>query len=211
MRWITSLLLMSAALLMARPASAQADPDSVKLAADCRLAVQVMTTGHPAPHLEWARSLMGYCGRGTWAGAASAAIRRLRTSTDAAELSREWRHLWLLRDADVFDAVSEIAADERSSVPARLWALRTLANYIDPEGSYILEPRLGPSGEVDACIANRSAGSTDLHVAKPLPTDFAAHARDLARAIGNKPAEPVPVRAAAWCVEHAPVYGVITR
>lgn len=209
MRWINSVLLVGALLVTAEPIRAQANPDSVKLRNDCRLAEQVISTGQPAPHLVWANSLIGYCGRDVWARAAGAAIRRLRTSTDSGELSREWRHLWMLRDSDVFDAVREIAADQRSSVSARLWAFRTLANYIDPEGTYVLQPKLEPSGRVNACIANRTTGAPDLRTAKPLPTDFATQARDLAQDVATTASEAASIRAAAWCVAHAPVYGVI--
>jgi len=196
------------ATFAAGSAKAQTNPDSVKLRNDCRLAVQVISTGNPAPHLEWARSLIGNCGRGEWAKASSAAVRRLRTSTDPNILRIEWRNLWMLRDADLFAAAGEIAGDPSSSTLARLWALRTLANYVDPEGVYVLQPSFGASQDVPACISNRRVGSPHITPAKPLPTDFAQQTRDMAHRITSKAGADVSVRAAAWCVQRAPVHAV---
>jgi hypothetical protein len=74
------------------PASAQVNPDSVKLRNDCRLAAQVLTTGQPAPHRREALSVIGLCGRegvpallAAWSSAPSnrADLQLLVTSTRA--------------------------------------------------------------------------------------------------------------------------------
>src|SRR5690349_17810761 len=53
-----SLLLSSTSLF----AQGGGDPDDVHHRNDCRLALQIVETGHPAPHREWAYSLLPRCG-----------------------------------------------------------------------------------------------------------------------------------------------------
>jgi hypothetical protein len=198
------------ALLVAGSAQAQANPDSIKRRNDCRLAAQVLRTGHPAPHRDWAHAMIGYCGREQWANAASAAIRRLSGSTDERELAAEWRHLWMLRDSAVFETIRDIAADRSASAPARLWALRTLATYIDPEGVYGSLTEIvanAPSGR-PACISNRAAGAPEFREDRPLPSDYADRARHTAETIMKDESEGQIMRAAAMCVQAAPVYGI---
>jgi hypothetical protein len=200
-------------VVVSKPANAQANPDSVKLRNDCRLAAQVLRTGNPAPHLEWARVTIRSCEFDQWADAAASAIRRARGSTDARELAAEWRFLWMVRDAVLFDAVRGIASDHTASLPSRLWALRTLATYIDPEGIYgaLTEAVSGGSGGRPACISNRAAGITASFDGRPLAPDFADQARRTARTIMEDESELPVLRSAALCVQAAPVYGVSTR
>jgi len=208
---IRLLLVFAALLTPTAGAHAQAEPDSIKLRNDCRLAMQVLTTGHPAPRLEWARGFIGYCGNEQWATAKRAAILRLRASADENELGREWRFVWMLRDAELFNAVLQIAQDRNASTAARLWSLRTLANYIDPEGSYGALTRIIPGSREGQpqCITGRAAGHMHEYSGKPLPSDFAAQARNLARALVADSGESLDLRTAAKCVVAAPVYGVI--
>jgi hypothetical protein len=200
-------------LLLAGSAHAQANPDSVKLRNDCRLASQVLRTGHPAPQSEWAHGMIGYCGREQWANAASAAIQRLSGSTDERALAVEWRHLWMLRDSVVFETVRGIATDRSASAPARLWALRTLATYIDPQGIYgaLTERVPNAPGGRPACISNRATGAPEFREDRPLPADFANQTRGTAETIIKDESEVPMMRAAALCVQAAPVYGVSVR
>jgi hypothetical protein len=206
-------LLLLGLLLLAREVHGQADPDNVQLRNDCRFAAQVITTGHPAPHLQWAHSFIGYCGRAQWADAAASGVRRLRGSTDATALATEWRHLWMLRDSAVFEAAVDIARNRSASTQARVWALRTLANYIDPNGIYgaITDTYTDASGAHPVCVSNRAAGTVAFYEGRPLPSDFAGRARATAAMISNEPGEPGTVRTAASCVQAAPVYGVSRR
>lgn len=203
------LILVFCGLLAATSARAQASPDSVKMRNDCRLAAQVLTTGHPAPRLEWARGFIGYCGTGEWAGATRGAILRLRTSSDNAELGRQWRFVWMIRDADLFDTVIEISRDRHASTAARLWALRTLATYIDPGGNYYLNPPVRANGADPRCIAGRFAGRMHSYPGKPLATNFAAQAREAAQLLVTDGTQPAEIRNAAMCVSAAPVYAEV--
>jgi hypothetical protein len=194
-------------VMIANTAHAQANPDSVKMRNDCRLAAQVLTSGNPAPRLEWARGFIGYCGTGEWVAATRGAVLRLRTSTNDSELGREWRFVWMIRDADLFDTVLGIALDGRASTAARLWSLKTLAQYIDPNGSYYANPPVRSAGGRPKCTnGGPSAGIMQSYSAKPLPMNFAALARGAAETLIADVTQPVEIRNAAWCVRAAPVY-----
>src|ERR1700745_984045 len=99
------------ALFLAIPLWAQAAPDSVKLRNNCRLAEQVLTTGHPAPKIAWARTFLANCQPEQWAGASAAVLDRLRTSTDAQALTIEWGSVSMLRDARLLTLAKSIALD----------------------------------------------------------------------------------------------------
>ena len=49
-------------LLGAATLHAQAQPDEVRLRSNCRLALQVIKTGQPAPQTEWALRQVDACG-----------------------------------------------------------------------------------------------------------------------------------------------------
>lgn len=213
MRFAYALPVVMAFLLVTTPAHAQANPDRVNLRNDCRLASQVLRTGHPVPHLDWARRMIPYCGYNQWADAAAGAISRTRRSTNERELASEWRHLWMLKDAVLLDSVRGIASDHSASVGSRLWALRTLANLIDPEGVYGAMTEVDP-GSPDGrpgCIVNRAAGITMSYTGRPLPPDYVERARATAASIISDHSDAPTLRAAARCVQAAPVYSVRRR
>lgn len=201
-----------ACLLVTSTAHTQANPDSVKLRNDCRLASQVLRTGHPAPHLDWARGMIRYCPHNQWADAVAGAISRTRRSTDERELASEWRHLWMLKDAVLLDSIRNIATDRAASVGARLWALRTLANLIDPEGIYgaMTETNSAPGGR-PVCIVSRAEGTTMSYAGRPLPLDYVERARATAARIISDESDVPTLRVAARCVQAAPVYSVSRR
>jgi hypothetical protein len=213
MRFAYSSPVVMAFLLVTSTAHAQTDPDSVKLRNDCRLASQVLRTGHPAPHLDWARGMIRYCGHNQWADAVAAAISRTRSSTNERELASEWRHLWMLKDAVLLDSVQSIASDHSASVGSRLWALRTLANLIDPEGIYgaLTETDSGDPDGRPVCIVSRAAGVTMSYTRRPLPPDYVGRARATAASIISDESDVPTLRTAARCVQAAPVYGVGRR
>lgn len=213
MRFLYTFPVVMACLLVASTAHAQANPDSVKLRNDCRLASQVLRTGHPAPHLDWARGMIPYCGYNQWADAVAGAISRTRRSTNERELASEWRHLWMIKDAVLLDSVRSIASDHSASVGSRLWALRTLANLIDPEGVYGALTEVDP-GRPDGrpvCIVNRAAGITMSYTGRPLPPDYVERARATAASIISDDSDVPTLRTAARCVRAAPVYSVSRR
>lgn len=191
-----------AALLGAMPvagAHAQSNPDSVKQRNECRLAAQVVRTGNPAPHAEWAANYLPFCDRALYVQALEHALLRLRTSTDSAALLLHWGNAGFWQDRALFNTVVTVAQDRSASLQSRLWALRTLARYLDPEGRYTIQSISGPD-----CILGRALpGHFVLRVITPWPSDW----RDRARAVGSQVAEEAnaTLRTAGRCVSSAPI------
>lgn len=209
------ILLLSLAL-MALPvcAMAQANPDSVKHRNDCRLAEQVLRTGHPAPHTKWAREFIGFCGYDVWGRATAAEVRRLRASQDVKELKEAWRGIASLVDANFFEAAAEIAGDRGASTPARTFALLHLAMLTDPY--IVIRYRELPKDLAEARAVRARGGARaharhcNAHVVfyggkrpyqgQPLPSDAVARIRELAERVQPDATEPERLRVAASCI-----------
>src|SRR4051812_27376125 len=75
--------------------------DSVHQRNNCRLASQVIRTGHPATHLQWAYSQIPACGS-EGGEALAARLRELRGSRDTAAIRALTMPFATLRDRDAF-------------------------------------------------------------------------------------------------------------
>lgn len=115
--------------LPAMGATAQAAPGSVKLRNDCRLAIQVLTTGHPGPQTDDALTTIGLCGPEGYTalfkawnndGFSEKEFGLLVTSTRAVVNPR------------LVDAMFEVAGSEGFSTTHRVAALLVLTTYADP-------------------------------------------------------------------------------
>lgn len=117
---------------VAQTASAQS-PEEVdaKRLSDCRLATQVLTFGQPATKWEWAVQRIGACGS-EGASALATAVRNARTSTDTLHLQQLTDAALYLHHLDLYDASLTIAGDVSASIPARVFAFRTLINHLEP-------------------------------------------------------------------------------
>lgn len=190
-------------VVLARAGSAQVNSDSVKHRNECRLAEQVMTTGRPEPHREWARGYIAFCGHRSRARAASTALMRLRTSEDRRILEKEWGRVRLLRDSTLFETAMEIAADGRSSLPARVYAMRYLLNVVHPDRliTYDLMVREMVRGNRRGpCFERTAAGRQAEYHGVPQPGDFRERITALMRRIHSDPVQPAQVRRAALCL-----------
>lgn len=182
---------------------AQAAPDAIKLRNDCRLAEQALRTGHPGPKVSWARTFVPNCRPEQWASAATAALGRLRASTDERALVTEWGTVSLLRDAAVFTLARSIAIDPTASTPARVHALRHLAGLLDPNGIYDLltEGVPGRSRVIRPfCASGRAAGEQFRFTGTPLPGDFRQQIRDIGTQLRHDTTAPEPLRRAGECL-----------
>jgi hypothetical protein len=186
---------------------AQATPaDSARAAARCRLAAQVLTTGHPAPHLGWATTVIGSCEPSLAASAIAHGIGRNRQLRDTAALRRIWRPTNDFRDARLLTAILNIAGDREASVPARVFAFRALVLLGHPERR--VEYRHLVGGVDSTLPIPRPRGgcgfaSFSSHVAlttgEPLPSDFRSQIRVLRDRVYRDSSEPTDVRTAALC------------
>ena len=190
-------------IVLASPGGAQSNPDSVKHVNRCRLADQILRTGHPQPHQQWARGYIGYCGADAWGRAAAAAVARLRTSDDHRALEVEWGQLRLLRDSVLFAVASDIAGDTAASVPARVLAMRHLMGLVDPNRVFDFDRMtqgFDTSGNrVEPCLERHAAGRQAQHRGVALPSDYVRRITDLLNRIASDSTQPREVRSAASC------------
>lgn len=181
---------------------AQANPDSVKHRNDCRLAQQVIETGHPAPHTSWALGYIGYCDFDTWGRTMAAGVRRLRTSSDTAELVAVWAPTQWLRDRALYEAALEIAGDRAASVPARVFAFRALLLLNEPRLSIRYEDMVSTAGSRTGarggCSFSWRRGGMP-YTGTALPADFKDRITAVAKRVRGDSSEPEPVRVAAKC------------
>lgn len=122
--------LVSAALVHFAPGQASAQQrDSAQLRSDCRLAAQIITTGHPSPHREWAWEYIGRCRDSAAVVLASVWSQRLAADVDNGTL---WRTTYSERDARVTRAVLAAIRDESRGRATRLVGIRVLASHAVP-------------------------------------------------------------------------------
>ncbi len=196
--------------LLASPVWAQ-DPDSVQLRNDCRLAVQILASGHPAPQEEWALTVIHRCGSEGGAALASA-LQNARTSTDTDYLSQLSARARWLRDGALFNAALEVAGDKAATAQARLESFVVLLYAVrlagDPlrgvpifsqELSSPLNPASGlPTG---SCSTSRfSTGAVKPAEGAPLPGNYRDQISALGRRIFRDASEPLALRSAAFCL-----------
>lgn len=174
--------------------TAQANPDSIHHRNDCRLAEQVLSTGHPAPREEWALGVIWNCPD---AGATlAAALTAARTSADTAYLNALTAPFIQLRDGQVFAAALTVAGDRGASLPARVAAIRTLMYAVRP-GGYV-DPAALPNPRTVNCFGMPSPHSEVLNGA-PLPSDYLAQVHALMSQIQSDTSEAEGIRHAANC------------
>ena len=179
--------------------SAQTVPDSVKQRNDCRLAEQVVRTGHPAPKREWALwEIRRHCGA-SGGRALADAIREHRTSRDTAWLGELTSPAIQLRDGAVFAVSAQIARDRSASPEARVFAIRTLIWSLRPGYGITYDDLAGAGEGSGGCYSH----GPELHFqptdGAPLPAGHASEVQAVAEQILLDAAEPAPVRSAARC------------
>lgn len=194
-----ALLGLIAVPLLSVAASAQVEPDSIKQRNDCRLAIQVVTTGRPGVKVDWAMTFVRDCPE--FPGALSRAIRATRASRDTASLSRLTAPADWLRDGAVYSAAYDVVSDRTATPEARVFAIRVLlwaalpgmelryAHLVDTDGDGIpLCGGLGPS------LHGRFVRGA------PLPAGWEVRGRSLGRALALDTSEAAQVRQAASCL-----------
>jgi hypothetical protein len=207
-------LVLGSAVLTAGVLDAQ-EPAPVREAADaryqndCRLAEQVLATGHPAPHTEWAINYIAVCGGEIYGRATAEAVRRLRTVRDTAVLRQFWRPSHFLTDIRFYDAATEIARDRSASPEARVYAFLTLVRMSDPPRYVEYDNLVGGFFDVHGmrdvrggCRSGRLAHAERI-TGVPLPPDFRKSIRGFSIAIRDDEREPIDVRTSAACAAGA--------
>jgi len=174
--------------------TAQGSPDSVQHRNNCRLAEQVLSTGHPAPREDWALGIAWSCPQ--IAPTLARALTAARAFTDTAYLNALTAPFVRVRDGSVFSAAMNLAQDPSASVPARVAAIRTLMFAVRPGWFVDFAWLMNPSTAY--CFLPPSPHSEILN-GTPLPDDYVAQVRTLAARLQNDSGEPRIVRSAANC------------
>jgi hypothetical protein len=181
-------------------AAAQQNRDSVHLRNDCRLAIQVVTTEHPAPHEAWAYEAVEHCGAAGGAALASA-IDRMRRTDDLAVLDLITRPVIRFTDASVLDVTLSVAGDGGASPEARVFAFRALINLLDP-GRVLTYAQLAGTGDARSCFGLPPSLHNEPTTGSPLPADAKSRIREMGTRVSADASEPPHVRRAATCAAY---------
>lgn len=173
-------------------AGAQSEREDAHHRNECRLAAQVLSTGHPAPHYQWALETIWRCEE-TGAGVLADIWRR--PPADSMALERLVFASYALRDARVTSAAAEAAAAPARPQLVRLNAMRVLVGHVEP--SFMIGLR--DLTQIDSDSVRSVYPSVDHVVGRsgPVPVD-AGTVAEVLRALGRLRADSdVTVAAAA--------------
>lgn len=187
----------------------QADPDTVKLRNDCRLATQVLTTGHPAPHLEWASWFIRRCPD---AGSVIAnAVRLHRDTRDTLFLKAVTGRGSEVRDRAIYEAALAVFGSDAAAPEARVFAARLLAWLFLPGADLRYRDMVPPDGTPSMCFVRRPP--IDLHIIRGdlLPPGWPDAIRAAAKQVREDPGQPPIVRQAAACFIYIEPTGIMAR
>jgi len=199
---IVLLALLTVGVVTAR-LEAQADPDSLKLRNNCRLALQVVATGVPAPKREWAHAIAPLCSAVDRQVALIAGVNRLRTSHNVRELEQVVESLVSFHDGKLFAAVLGLAGDNSASDEARIVAFVALKGL--SSGSPGLRYEDFAAGIADNGIPLGKCGGFSDHKlpwtegVTPVPADFNVQIGRVADRVRRDVSLPGSVRGAAGC------------
>lgn len=154
-------LLFLAVLLLTATAPAKAQDDraaEVTKRNNCRLAAQVLTSGHPHPRYEWARVTVVDCED---EGPAFFARQWATAPADTAALREMIAGSSRVRDARVYASLRQIASDASRPSVVRVAAMIGLAEYVDPSISIDLSELRVPDGPITR-IRFRGGSAVDV-------------------------------------------------
>lgn len=174
-------------------------PVDVKHRNDCRLAAQVIATGTVEPKSDWALSMISSCGA-EGGRALAAAVRQSSSSSDTTWLNRLTQRALYLHDGQLYRAALEVAGATHASVPARIFAFRTLVNHVEPTTWFHAIDDMAPERfqgiwHCSPSFLGHEIASTGLAI----PEDGRREVRELASRTFATPTAPESVKAAAHC------------
>lgn len=178
-------------VLAGAPLSAQRNDGGDVNQNDCRLAAQIVRTGHPAPHREWAYCIIAQCAD-SGPGVIAAAWQDPPADEQALQLLV--RATSQFRTRRVFEAVGTAARNPQNSTLVRTYAFSMLYGFAWPGSSLRVADLLQPRGQRPARVyqvsGDRGGGNEqDLG-------DVKTEVRDLLSQIIATEPDPVVVRTA---------------
>jgi hypothetical protein len=184
------LLVAAATVLVAVPVIGQNSerPSEVHFRNQCRLAAQVIETGHPAGRKAWALDWIGNCDQD---GPPVLATLWSRPALDSADVERVLDASGRIRDQRLADAASSIAGDENAPDHIRVAALILLVRYADTYTGLSPADLRVPAGWVPGRHVRPIVGGHGSHRipqvdgGTPLPAAFAAESIERLQAVAE--------------------------
>lgn len=158
MRRLSFCLLALPLLLQADPLAAQqeANPAAVHHRNQCRLAAQVLGTGHPHPKYDWALGYILHCEE----VGPPALVQMWRSElSDTSTVGQLLDASSRIRDRRIYEEVRRVALDRSKPDVMRVGALIVLSEYVDSEMAYSFPLLAPPAGDVRR-IPSRWASGT---------------------------------------------------
>lgn len=167
---------------------------SVHLRNDCRLAVQTLQMGHPAPKTDWALSMISFCDE---SGGSAVQVLWAAPTTDSVALEQLVSASSRLLDQRVYDGVRATARNAGMPRSKRLAALRVLAAFLDNKTQISPDHFLNPKPDTSLFIrfAKVSGGIGQTVGSQPLPTNSSSEIRALFAELALIDQDPVIRRA----------------
>jgi hypothetical protein len=157
------------AVFAAVPVAAQQTdrPAEVHHRNECRLAGQVLATGHPEPKREWARRYVTSCRE---EAPAFFTAEWARVEGDTAGLADLVFDSGRIRDERLYQALRSVASDRSRPELVRIGAMLVLARYVDPHNAVWFTDLHPPMGEVRhiPLVLSSSTHGNQLDGARPL-------------------------------------------
>ncbi len=194
--WLRVVLMMQCFAAVSVPVFSQESQESrnVHLRNDCRLAVQTLQKGHPAPRTDWALSTISFCDE-----SGGVALQALWTAptTDSTALEQLVGASSRLLDQRVFDGARATLRNAGMPRSVRLAALRVLAAFLDNETQISPDHFLKPNPDTSLLIrfAKISGGIGQTVGSKPLPESASSDIRSLFAEFALADQDPVIRRA----------------
>lgn len=157
----------------------------------CRLAVQVIETGQPAPKYEWALSLIRIC---TEEGGPALAAAWRSAPEDAAKLLPLVVTTEQVDDRAAMNAVLGAARNPANPSAVRFASIVVLTTYADPTATLMFADLAEPTG-----VIGSRADFTQIPGASPLTVADRDHLVDVLEQIGESDGDP-SIREAASSV-----------
>lgn len=178
-------------------------PADVQLRNDCRLAAQVLRTGHPAPKAEWAMKMIANCAVD---GPPVLAQLWSAPALDSARAEQLLDASTRLRDDRLADAALRVLQTTTHPEAARLAGLILLVRYADPYAGLAVPLLVPPAGWVPGRpVRSIPVGlspheNPQLRGEVPLPPDFVDETLAVLRQLGISEPNPRVRWAAAGLV-----------
>lgn len=160
---------------------------------DCRLAAQVLQTGHPANRAGWAVEMIGTCAKEGPAVLVQLWSQPALDSTTAGQLLNAGSRI---RDERIARAALEVARNASHRETVRVMAIALLIFYADPYSRLSIPGLVPPPGWVPGQHVRMVSGGTSPHKIPqqngeaPLSSEFVARTAAALRALGSSDPSP---------------------